>query len=68
MEKIVTGLAEGWLRGLRDSVFLKECLQKPVTARSAATGWVRHREERSDAAIHKFRVGKQKWIASLRSP
>jgi hypothetical protein len=28
---------------------------------------VRHREERSDAAIHKGLIGKQKWIASLRS-
>jgi hypothetical protein len=26
-----------------------------------------HREERSDAAIHKCKVGKPKWIASLRS-
>jgi hypothetical protein len=27
----------------------------------------RHREERSDAAIHKCLIGKPKWIASLRS-
>ena len=26
-----------------------------------------HREERSDAAIHKWLIGKQNWIASLRS-
>jgi hypothetical protein len=28
---------------------------------------VRDREERRDAAIHKCKLGKQKWIASLRS-
>jgi len=28
---------------------------------------VRHREERSDAAIYKGLIGKPRWIASLRS-
>jgi hypothetical protein len=28
---------------------------------------IRHREERSDAATSKCLIGKQKWIASLRS-
>jgi len=32
-----------------------------------ASEGVRHREERSDAAIHKSLIRKRKWIASLRS-
>jgi len=45
----------------------RESPPKPVIARSAATGWVRHREERSDAAIQVSKIGKPTWIASLRS-
>jgi hypothetical protein len=34
---------------------------------SGRSAYGRHREECSDAAIHKWLIGTQKWIASLRS-
>jgi hypothetical protein len=34
---------------------------------SGRSAYGRHREERSDAAIHQCKMGRQKWIASLLS-